>query len=213
VLRANELREARLRLIVTPGEVPRAGQADQRPPEPTVFATASQVTSHPAEDYAKGWRVCISPYKTSRLDPLAGHKTLAYLPRLMAMREAAGRRCKEALWFTTENQLAEGSISNVFIVVDGTILTPPVTTPILAGTVRTAVIELAATNRLPLEERVIDIELLLSAQEVFLTGSVLEIMPVTAIEKHTVGDGRPGAVTRRLMDLYKHLVEKECGRE
>src|SRR5207247_523479 len=81
---------------------------------PTLLATAAAVHMYPEEHYKSGWRVCISPYKTSRLDPLAGHKTIAYLPRLMAMKDAASRRCNEALWFTTENVLAEGSICNVF---------------------------------------------------------------------------------------------------
>jgi branched-subunit amino acid aminotransferase/4-amino-4-deoxychorismate lyase len=129
----------------------------------------------------------------------------------MAMKDAAGRRCNEALWFTTENMLAEGSVCNVFVVKDGTILTPPVSTPILPGTVRKAVIELAAANQMPLEEKAIDINMLLAAHEVFLTGSVLEIMPVTAIEKHIVGAGEPGEVTKRMMGLYRELVQKECG--
>ena len=210
-LRANDLRDARLRLLVTPGEVPRAGQPGDRPSQPTVLVTASAVRPHPREEYKAGWRVCISPYKTNRMDPLAGHKTLAYLPRLMAMREAAGRRCNESLWFTTENQLAEGSVSNVFIVMNGTVLTPPTSTPVLPGTVRGAVMELAEANGIPCEEKEIDINLLLAAQELFLTGSVLEVMPVTSIEKHVVGDGAPGVVTKRMMDLYQTLVQKECG--
>jgi branched-subunit amino acid aminotransferase/4-amino-4-deoxychorismate lyase len=72
-------------------------------------------------------------------------------------------------------------------------------------------LELAGANGMPCEERAFDINLLLAAQEVFLTGSVLEIMPVTAIEKHTVGDGKPGAVTERMMELYQGLIVKECG--
>ena len=224
VLDANKLKDARLRLVVTPGNVPRAvlrqaqesgsreddevGEIEARP---TVLATAAAVQMYPAEHYKNGWRVCISPYKTNRLDPLAGHKTLAYLPRLMAMKDAATRRCNEALWFTTENMLAEGSVCNVFVVKDGTILTPPANTPILPGTVRKAVMELAGENGMPVEEKAIDINMLLSAQEVFLTGSVLEIMPVTSIEKHVVGEGVPGEVTKRVMGLYQELIAKECG--
>jgi branched-subunit amino acid aminotransferase/4-amino-4-deoxychorismate lyase len=178
---------------------------------PTVLATASAVQRHPAEHYKNGWRVCISPYKTNRLDPLAGHKTLSYLPRLMAMRDAAERHCNESLWFTTENLLAEGSVCNAFIVKDGAIFTPPTNTPVLAGTVRKAVIELAHANGIAVEEKEIDVNLLLAAQEAFLTGSVLEVMPVTSIEKHIVGDGLPGAVTKRVMELYQELIRRECG--
>lgn len=211
VLDANKLKEARIRLVVTPGNVPRPDQVEVVESHPTILATATKVQPHPAEQYTSGWRVCISPYKTNRLDPLSGHKTLAYLPRLMAMKDAASRRCNESLWFTTENTLAEGSVCNVFVVKEGVIRTPPVNTPILPGTVRKAVIEQARDACIPVEETAIDITMLLEAQEVFLTGSVLEVMPVTGIEKHVVGDGKPGAVTRRVMEMYAALVQSECG--
>ena len=129
------------------------------------------------------------------------------------MKDAAERKCHESLWFNTENQLAEGSICNVFIVHEGQIVTPSVDTPVLPGTVRKAVIELAGDAGIPLDERPIDINALLAANEVFLTGSVLEIMPVTTIEKHQVGGGAPGEVSLRLRGLYTALTAKECGNE
>ena len=211
LLAASGLREARMRLTVTPGNVPRPGEPIEETPVTTVVITAEQVRPYPAELYRHGMRVCLCPYKQSRLNPIAGHKTLDYLPRLLAMKDAAERKCHESLWFNTENQLAEGSICNVFIVCEGRIVTPPVDTPVLPGTVRKAVIELAGDAGIPLDERPIDINALLAANEVFLTGSVLEIMPVTAIEKHQVGGGAPGAVTLRLRRFYTALTAKECG--
>jgi branched-chain amino acid aminotransferase len=212
VLAANVLREARIRLVVTPGEVPRPGQSDSPGPRPTLLVTAEAVRPYPRDLYQNGMRVCLCPYRQNRQDPLAGHKTLAYLPRLMAMREAAARRCNESLWFTTDHHLAEGSVCNVFIASGGTLRTPPLDTPILPGTVRRAVIELAGEAGIPCEEGAIDVDALLAAGEVFLTGSVLEVMPVTAIEKHTVGDGLPGPLTKRLQQLYQDLVQRECQR-
>ncbi len=211
VLEANKLRDARIRLVITPGEVPRPGHATDHRPPPTVLITAGPVQPYPCELYRRGMRVCISPFRQNRFDPLAGHKTLAYLPRLLSMKDAADRGCNESLWFTTDNYLAEGSICNVFIVTDGRIATPPVDTPILPGVVRGCVIELAHANNIPIEEQRIDINMLLGAQEVFLTGSVLEIMPVTSIEKHMVGDGAVGDLTRKVAELYKTLVARECG--
>jgi len=210
LLTANALKDARLRLVMTPGDVPRPGRTAPDSPEPTTFISASVVQAYPAELYATGMRVCISPYRQNRLDPLAGHKTLGYFPRLLAMKDAADRCCNEALWFTTDNQLAEGSVSNVFILSGDTLVTPPVDTPVLPGTVRKAVIELAEANAIPIEQRSIDIDELLAATEVLLTGSILEIMPVTAIEKHTVGKGVPGGTTERLSRLYAEFVEREC---
>jgi len=213
VLAANGLRDARVRWVMTPGDVPRPGRAITTPTPGTSLITATQVRAYPPDLYARGMRVCICPYKQNRLDPLAGHKTLAYLPRLLAMKDAAQRKCNESLWFTTENLLAEGSVCNCFIVKDGTLATPPVETPILPGIVRKVVIELAAGEGMAVEQRPIDINALLAADEVFLTGSVLEIMPVTSIEKHVVGKGRPGEVTEHLRRLYRQQVAKECGLE
>ncbi len=213
LLAANSLKEARMRITVTAGQVPRPGEEPVAPTEPTIVITASPATSHPAELYKHGMRVCICPYKQSCYNPLAGHKTLAYLPRLLAMREAAERRCNEALWFNTENQLAEGSVCNVFTVLKGTLITPPLDTPVLPGTVRKSVLELAKRNGIPTEERTMIIDDLLASEEVFLTGSIMRIMPVTAIEKHEVGDGRPGEVTKRVSDLYTELIAEECGRD
>ncbi len=210
LLAANELEDARLRLVMTPGDVPRPGPAAPSPPEPTTFISASPVQPYAPELYTAGMRVCISPYRQNRLDPLAGHKTLGYFPRLLAMKDAADRHCNEALWFTTDNLLAEGSVCNVFIVSSAGLVTPPVDTPVLPGTVRKAVIELAEANAIPIEQRSINIDELLEAAEVFLTGSILEIMPVTAIEKHAVGKGVPGETTQRLRCLYAEFVAREC---
>ncbi|HWL92244.1 MAG TPA: aminotransferase class IV [Phycisphaerae bacterium] len=211
LMAANSLLDARIRLVATPGNVPRPGQPIVAPASQTVLISASPVQAYPADLYKHGMRVCICPYRQNRLDPLAGHKTLAYLPRLIAIREAAAQQCQEALWFTTENMLAEGSVCNVFIVRDKEILTPPLDTPVLPGTTRNALIELAAANGLTLHERAIDIETLLAASEVFLTGSVLEVMPVTFIEKHEVGNGVPGPMTLEVGRLYRRQVAKECG--
>lgn len=213
VLEANGLRDARIRLLMTPGEVPRPGQTSEHRAPPTVLVTAAPVQPYPEQLYRSGMRVCICPYKQNRLDPLAGHKTLAYLPRLLAMKDAAERQCHESLWFTTENALAEGSICNVFIVLGGKVLTPPVDTPVLPGVVRASVIEVCRENGIACEEAAININMLMEAPEVFLTGTVLEVMPVTSIEKHMVGDGAVGEITQKIGTLYRTLVARECGDE
>ncbi len=211
VVEVNDLKEARVRATVTAGPIPKPGAKIEEPQQPTVLITAEPVQMYPQALYEQGMRVCICPYRQNKLDPLAGHKTLAYFPRLLAMKDAADKRCSEALWFNTENQLAEGSICNVFTVQKGVLVTPPLDTPVLPGTVRQAVLSLARGDGIQAEERPIDINALLGAEEVFLTGSVLEIMPVTAIEQHEVGSGRPGEVTGQLRARYAALVREECG--
>lgn len=213
LMEANDLREARLRLTVTPGDVPRPGEDPSEDRAPTVLLVAEQVRPYSKELYDAGMRVCICPYRQNPHDPLAGHKTLGYLPRLLAMKDAGAKRCHESLWFTTDNRLAEGSVSNVFTVRDGGLITPPVDTPILPGTVRKSIIELATANGIGVTEAAINIDELLASSEVFLTGSVLEVMPVTAIERHTVGGGAPGDLTRQLAEWYREKVREACAGE
>ncbi len=210
LLAAMQLRDARIRLVATPGPLPGAVERAVAP-QPTTLITAESVKSYPPELYASGMRVCICPYRQNPYDPLAGHKTLAYLSRLMALREAAERQCHESLWFTLEGRLAEGCICNVFLVHEGVVKTPRLDTPILPGTTRSAVLELCQSNGIEVSETVLDVHQLLAAEEIFLTGSVLEIMPVTAVEKHSVGSGEPGPRTRQIAGLYRELIRKECG--
>ncbi len=209
LLQANELTDSRLRLVATPGHIPRPGSDDPGELTPTCLITAGPLAAYPPELYQNGMRVCICPYRQNAKDPLAGHKTLAYLPRLLAMKAAAERRCNEALWFNTDLRLAEGSVCNVFIIEGESLITPPLDTPVLPGVTRAKIIEIAKANDVVVSEEEIIIERLLAATEVFLTGSVLQVMPVTAIEKHMVGKGTPGELTKRMADWYQAEIERE----
>ena len=208
----NELTDARMRLTMTTGDMRRPSLPDAQT-EPTVFATATALEPYPAEFYEKGMTVLISVHKQSRLDPTIGYKTLSYLPRLMSLREAQVRGCGEALWFTHESLLAEGAISNVFIVSDDVIKTPPIDTPVLPGVTRKAIIELAAANGISLRETPLTINNVVEADEIFLTNSVMEIMPVCRVERRPIGQEKPGPITRRLTELYHQAVAEECQRD
>jgi branched-chain amino acid aminotransferase len=129
----------------------------------------------------------------------------------MARQEAAAKGMQEALWFTTDNYLAEACFRNVFLVMDGKVFTPPRETPVLPGVVREAVIELCAALGLTCEtDAPLTIRELLAAQEVFLTGSGLGVCPVVRIERHPVGSEKPGPVTMKIMDAYEQLLRVEC---
>ena len=119
--------------------------------------------------------------------------------------------CSESLWFTTENRLAEGSVCNVFIVHEGDHRHAAIGYACLAGDRAKAVVELSGDNGINIGRASDRHRNIARRQEVFLTGSVLEIMPVTSIEKHLVGESVPGEVTKRMAILYKDLVARECG--
>lgn len=209
LLRRNSLTEARTRLTVTTGNL-RGVRTTGGQVTPTVFATATAMEPYPSHLYEKGMTVLLSVHKQSRLDPTCGFKTLSYLSRLISLREAQVRECGEALWFTHENLLAEGAISNVFIVKEGVLKTPPIDTPVLPGITRKVVLELAQAHGISVLEIPLTINDLLGADEVFLTNSVMEVMPVCRVERRPIGHEKPGPLTNRLTALYKEQVEKEC---
>ena len=155
----------------------------------------------------------LRPERQSRRDPTVGHKTTSYFARLTALREAHAAGAVESLWFNDENFLAEGSISSVFLVSDERLLTPPLETPILPGITRAAVIDLALEQDVLVREQELTIEDLLGADEVFLTNSMMEIMPVVRIDRQPIGDEKPGEVTAQLAEAYGDLVQRECGSE
>jgi branched-chain amino acid aminotransferase len=201
LLAANKLDSARVRITVTPPGL------TQEVESPTLLIRAEAITGYPPELYEKGMTVCVqNQFRQSSFDPLAGHKTTSYFPRLVALRDAQDKQCGEALWFTPDNLLAEGCMTSVFLVKDGTVLTPPLDTPILPGVTRAVVIELAGEKSIPCEQRPCTIDDLLKADEVFLTNAVMEVMPVTRIERHVVGEQKTGPVTRLLSDAFKEMI-------
>ncbi len=201
VVEANRLRNARVRFTVTP-----PGQMEPAD-EPTLLVAGQETAGYPQELYERGMTVYVcTDYRQSRQDPLAGHKTTSYFSRLLVLRDGQDRACGESLWFTPENYLAEGCISNVFVVKDGRLLTPPLDTPVLPGITRAIVLELAGRAGISFEERPCTINDLLEADEAFLTNAIMEIMPVTQVEKKGIGAEKPGATTKQLAEAYREMT-------
>ena len=200
---ANELTDARLRLSLSNGPLEKDGS-----PSSNLLITAAEFTPYPRDYYDKGVRVILTDFRQNPKDPFCGHKTTCYGPRLTALRNAHERLAAEALWFTTDNILAEGCISNVFLVKDDTLCTPPLETPVLAGIARKTVLEIAAREKLTVAEMPLRIADVLAADEVFLTNVIMQVLPVIAVEAHAVGDGKPGKMTKKLVEYYEDVLEK-----
>ncbi len=209
LIRANSLDDARVRLTVTAGALASAPESDDHRPM-TVCATASPLLPYSPKLYDTGVAVLVSRFRQSPDDPIAGHKTTNYLGRLIALSQAHKASCDEAIWFSTNNLVAEACISNVFIVKDEAVFTPPCDTPALPGIARATVLELCAAEGILAEEKAININDLLDADEVFLTNAIMQVMPVRSVEKHGIGRGEPGPVANRLLGLYKNRVKAEC---
>jgi branched-subunit amino acid aminotransferase/4-amino-4-deoxychorismate lyase len=207
LLEANGLGDARIRLTVT------GGTPEQTVPRPTVLITAVPLQPYPQAAYQGGISVRICEHPQVAHDPFVGHKVTHCWPRLRALRRARCNGFGEALWFTETTHLAEGCVSNVFIVRQGAVMTPPLDSPVLPGITRAVVLELCTRLRIPFAESAIDHDALLSADEIFLTNSLLEIVPVSRVENKDIGSQRVGPLTRTLLQAYRRQVREETGAE
>ncbi|MBN2593796.1 MAG: aminotransferase class IV [Sedimentisphaerales bacterium] len=206
LLHANKLTDARLRLTLTNG--PMSELEEQH--KSTLLITAAELRSYPPEYYKKGVMVVLCPFKQNPIDPASGRKTTSYFSRMIALNLAHQKRAAEAIWFTLDNRLAEGCISNVFLVKDSELFTPPTNTPVLPGVARKAVCQIALQNSIKLTEKDLTIDDLLGADEIFLTNVIMQVMPITKVEKHTVGDSQVGPITKKLHKSFEKLVKEEC---
>ncbi len=212
-LRANDLQDARLRLTVSrgaagpfPGAV--AGAA------PTVLATAAACAPLSPEIYRKGFTALVASPRRDSQSRLSQLKTTSYLGNVLARIEAQALGADEALLLNGRGFIAEGSTSNIFLVQEAGLSTPPVESGILPGITRGAVMELARNLGIGVEEYEVRLEELADFEEAFLTNSVMELVPLVSVKDRkgraiTIGSGGPGPVTRKLMAAYRELVKKD----
>ncbi|WP_050180385.1 D-amino-acid transaminase [Domibacillus robiginosus] len=132
-------------------------------------------------------------------------KTLNLLPNLLAKQEAFEAGAFEAV-LVRDNVVTEGSSSNLFLVKDGKLITPPATKHILHGITRMAVIDIAAELDIPVEEKAFSPDAVFEADEVFLTSTGIEIVPVTSVDRQTISDGKPGEITKKIYEAFMKRV-------
>ncbi|MFZ5646446.1 MAG: aminotransferase class IV [Bacillota bacterium] len=166
---------------------------------PLVFIQARPLP-YGEEQYIKGFAAGFSAIRRNEGSPLVRHKTLNYFENIIARREAGASGWDEALFLNNSGELAEGSVSNIFIVIRGRVITPDVKCGLLPGVTRRRVI--GACNRLGIEveERAVHPDELAGAEEAFLTNALMLAMPLTRIADMPVGTGTPGNITRAVME-------------
>jgi branched-chain amino acid aminotransferase len=205
--------DAAVRLTVTRGTV--AGLAPPSGSQSvTVVLVAQPVPHFDPRIYHAGLTVRIATGRRNEFSMSAGMKTLNYTDSILALLEAREVGADEALFLDTQGHVSEASASNVFVVVGGEVLTPPLTCGALPGITRDVVFELLGERNMRLLDRPISTDELESAEEVFLTSSLRGIAPVASIDGHPVGaaGAAPGPVTRAMMDAYAARVLQECVR-
>lgn len=197
LIRANRIRgDAAVRITLTGG--PEGGRG-------LLIAHARPVIPDPEILRARGARLVTVPWRRIPAAPLQGHKTLNYLEHLLARAHARRRRGDEAIYLDPRGCVLEGSLSSVFVVCRGRVWTPPLRTGILPGITRARVCRIIRALRIPLREERLPLRKLLTADEVFITSSTNEVLPVGRI------DGRPlrrGMLWRRVWERYRAQVDR-----
>ncbi len=190
--------EGYIRLVVTRG-VGSLGISVMHTACPMVFIIADKIALYPPEVYQRGLHCIVSSITRNHPNSVSPRvKSLNYLNNVMAKLEARDAGADEAIMLTFQGNISECTGDNIFLVRDGALLTPPTCEGILEGITRALVIELAKKRGIDVYEKAMIRHDLYVADECFATGTAAEIVPITQIDHRTVGDGKPGAITKQL---------------
>jgi branched-chain amino acid aminotransferase len=205
--RKNKIRDGYIRLIVTRG-VGTLGLNPNRCKNPSVIIVADKIQLYPPSVYARGMEIVTVPTTRnlhSALNPAI--KSLNYLNNILAKIEANNAGVEEAVMLNAEGFVAECTGDNLFIVKNGELSTPPLSAGALYGITRQTVIELAEEEGLKVCEPNLTRYDLFNADECFLTGTGAEIVPVVKIDGRVIGAGKPGPITKMLVEQYRALTK------
>src|SRR5688572_3752455 len=207
-VKANGFTDCYVRLVVTRG----AGTLGIDPKHcttPGIVIIADLIQVHSKEAYEKGIAVITSSIIRTHPNALSPRiKSLNYLNNILARIEANDAGVSEAIMLNEQGDVAEATVQNVFIARNGRVRTPPIIAGILEGVTREVMIGLCRRNNIPCEEAHIQRHDLYVADEMFLTGTGGEVMPVTKIDNRPIGNGEVGPITRQLKDAFHRHVRE-----
>ena len=210
VIAARGLADAAIRVTVTRGTGEGLVAATGLVPNVVIMARAIPVELPAQREH--GVTVLLLPFGRGHGGITDGHKTNAYLSAVLGKTRAAERRAFEGLYVERDGMISEGTTSNVFAVRRGRLLTPPLEGGCLPGVTRQVILHLAAEEGIPYETMALQASTLHDLDEVFLTASTLEVMPVVRVDRQRVATGKPGTITRLLQDRYRAFVRRTLAR-
>ncbi|GMA65329.1 branched-chain-amino-acid transaminase [Alicyclobacillus fastidiosus] len=208
-VRRNDLSSAYIRLVVTrgPGDL---GISPYICHGAQVFIIAEQLSMFAPSLYEEGITAITAATRRNRTDALNPKiKSLNYLNNVLIKIEAQAAGANEAIVLNTEGYVVEGSGENIFIVRDGVLSTPPAYLGALEGITRGTIVSLAHELGYQVKEEPFTRHDVYVADEVFLTGTAAELVPVVTVDKRTIGDGRPGPVTRKLHQAFQLTTRRD----
>jgi branched-chain amino acid aminotransferase len=203
---ANGISDGYVRLVVSRG-AGTLGLDPRKTANPQVIIIADTISLYPPETYQQGLRLITASTIRNHPQALSARiKSLNYLNNIMAKVEGTDAGCVEALMLNHKGEVAECTGDNIFILARGILKTPPVDAGILEGITRNAVIRLARDAKVPVAETTLLRHDIYVADECFLTGTAAEVVPVTSLDGRPIGDGKPGPVTRDLLERFRKLT-------
>ncbi len=213
-IKRNKLTDAYVRLTITRG----AGEGGLSPhvnSKSTVVIVTKKFDMYSPQQYEEGFKVKVSDFRQNQFSPIVKLKSLNFLENIIGRLEAKQSGADEVIFINQSGFVTEGSVSNIFIVRDGIIVTPPCEAGVLPGITREVVFELTENLGLKITEKNFCLKELFSCSECFLTNSLFEIMPISRIKDNSIGDSveskwnKPGELSNLLRNEYRALVEKE----
>jgi branched-chain amino acid aminotransferase len=207
-LRKNRLSNGYIRPIITRG-VGDLGLDPRKCPKPSVIVIAVEWGAMFGDLYEKGLKATTVSVRRNPAESLPPNvKSLNYLNNILGKIEANYTGADEAIFFDTNGYLSEGSGDNIFIVKNGVIFTPP-TLNNLRGITRAVVLEIAQSLGITIIEQNLGYYDMYTADEVFVTGTAAEVAPIVLADGRSIGNGKPGPITRQLMAAFKTVTETE----
>jgi len=208
-LEANKLTNAYIRVVVTRG-AGSLGLDPRKTTDPQIIIITDLISLYPEELYEHGLKIITAATIRSHPNTVNPRvKSLNYLNNILAKIEGTNAGCLEALMLNHKGEVAECTGDNIFLVRGGEVHTPSIDSGILEGITREAVIELAREAGYPVVERTMDRYDVYTADECFLTGTAAELIPVVECDGRPIGAGKPGPVTRDLLQRFRNLVHGE----
>lgn len=207
--RRSKIHNGYIRLVVTRGEGD-LGMSPDKCPKASVFCIAATIQLYPEKYYREGLKVNTSP--TQRISPAAlspAIKSLNYLNNIMAKIEGNLAGAQESIMLNGEGYVAECTGDNIFVIKKGQIFTPTVYAGALAGITRKVIMNLCAEIGKPVIETQLTRYDLFVADEIFLTGTGAELVPVREIDGRIIGNETPGSITKILLEKFKHLTQTQ----
>ena len=208
-LARNKYKNAIIRLLVTRGDTQSNIQIDSKN-HPTLVINIRPFTPLPKVAYKKGIRIMLFQERANLINGLRLRlKSCNYLSNVLIKELSDRKNYMEGVVVDPDFGVTEGTTSNIFIVEQGQLKTPPLSPYVLAGITRQVVLEIARDHNIPFAEKQITADELICADEVFITNSCIEIVPVTQVDSNLIGHKKPGILTRFIHDKFLKCVEAE----